>query len=184
MVIMINGSFGIGKTTVARLLRGSFPGSVIFDPEWAGMFLMRLPGWVKLKGSGSDDFQHIELWRRSAVAGARLFRLVARGPLIVPMTFSRRDYFEEVSAGIRRFDPELRAFCLKASLATVRSRLAERGSKTEGPGSEWIARRIVECVAAHREPHFGEPVDTEGRTALEVAEEIAERLRRPATTNA
>ena len=184
MVIMINGPFGVGKTTVARLLRSSLRGSLIFDPEWAGMFLMRLPRWIKLKGSGSDDFQHIELWRRSAVAGARLFRLSARGPLIVPMAFSRRDYFEEVSAGIRRFDPELRTFCLKASLATVRSRLAARGSKTEGPGSEWIARRIVECVAAHREPHFGEPVETENRTALEVAEEIIKRLQQPATTNA
>lgn len=183
MVIMINGSFGVGKTTVARLLRERLNGSIIFDPEWAGLLLMRLPGWVKLKGSGSDDFQDIELWRRSAVAGARLFRLAARGPLIVPMAFSRRDYFGEVSDGIRRFDPELRVFCLRAGVETVRSRLAARGDKTEGPGSEWIARRIAECVAAHREPHFGEPVDTEGRAAREVAEEIAERLRRPAPAN-
>jgi predicted kinase len=183
MVIMINGSFGVGKTTVARLLRERLNGSIIFDPEWAGLLLMRLPGWVRLKGSGSDDFQDIELWRRSAVAGARLFRLAARGPLIVPMAFSRRDYFAEVSEGIRRFDPELRAFCLRASLETIRSRLAARGDKTEGPGSEWIARRIVECVAAHREPHFGEPVETEDRTAREVAEEIAERLRQPAKIN-
>lgn len=183
MVIMLNGSFGVGKTTVARLLRGSLRGSLIFDPEWAGLLLMRLPRWVGLKGSGSDDFQDIELWRRSAVAGARLFRLTARGPLIVPMTFSRRDYFEEVTAGIRRFDPELRAFCLKANLSTVRRRLVGRGDKIEGPGSEWIARRIVECVNAHRDPHFGEPVETEDRTAREVAGEIIERLRQPATTN-
>jgi len=182
MVVMLNGSFGVGKTTVARLLRDSFPGSVIFDPEWAGLVLMRLPGWVKLKGSGSGDFQNIELWRRSAVAGARMFRLFARGPVIVPMTFSRRAYFDEVVTGITRFDPELRAFCLKASLATVRGRLAGRGSKIEGPGSEWIARRIVECVDAHADPHFGEPVDTEERSAREVTEEIVGRLRgQPAT---
>jgi chloramphenicol 3-O-phosphotransferase len=177
MIIMINGSFGVGKSTVARLLRDSFPGSMIFDPEWAGSVLMRLPGRIRLKGSGSDDFQDIELWRRSAVAGARLFRLIARGPVIVPMTFSRRDYFEEVAEGIRRFDPELRAFCLKASLATVKRRLAGRGSKLEGPGSGWVARRIVECADAHRDPHFGEPVDTEDRSAREVAEEIVGRLR-------
>lgn len=184
MVIMINGSFGVGKTAVARLLRGALRGSLIFDPEWAGMLLMRLPGRGGLKGSGSDDFQDIELWRRSAVAGARLFRLVARGPLIVPMTFSRRDYFEEVAEGVRRFDPELRAFCLKASLATIRRRLAGRGTKTEGPGSEWIARRIAECVEAHRDTHFGEPVETEDHTAREVAEEIMERLRQPHATTA
>jgi AAA domain len=184
MVIMINGSFGVGKSTVAKLLRRHFRGSVIFDPEWAGLLLMRLPGWIKLKGSGSDDFQNIELWRSSAVAGARLFRLMARGPVIVPMTFSRRDYFEEVAEGVRHFDPEVRAFCLRASLATVRRRLAGRGSKIEGPGSEWLARRTEECLDAHRDPHFGEPVETEDRTAREVAEEIAERLRRHASTTA
>lgn len=184
MVIMINGSFGVGKTTVARLLRSSLRGSLIFDPEWAGLLLMRLPGWVRLKGSGSDDFQDIELWRRSAVAGARLFRLAARGPLIVPMAFSRRDYFGEVVAGIRRFDPELRAFCLRAGVETVRSRLAARAGRTGGAESEWIARRVVECVAAHRDPHFGEPVETEGRTAREVAEEIVKRLRQQSTTTA
>src|SRR5947199_6633658 len=102
MVVMLNGSFGVGKSTVARLLRSSLPGSLIFDPEWAGLVLMRLPGWIRLKGSGSDDFQNVEMWRRSAVAGARLFRSIARGPVIVPMTFSRRAYFDEITSGIRR----------------------------------------------------------------------------------
>ena len=176
-VVAIDGPAGAGKSTVARLLRGSLPGSLIFDPEWAGSVLMRLPRWVRLKGSGTGDFQNIDLWRRSAVAGARLFRLAARGPLIVPMTFSRRAYFDEVTAGIRRFDPDLRAFCLRASLATVRGRLVARGTKIEGPGSEWVARRIVECADAHADPHFGEPVDTEERPAREVAEEIVGRLR-------
>src|SRR5438270_11880548 len=105
MVIMINGSFGIGKTTVARLLRRSLPGSVMFDPEWAGLVLMRLPRWIRLRGSGSGDFQNIELWRGSAVAGAGLFRLIARGPGIVPRTFSRPAYFAEGVTGITRFDP-------------------------------------------------------------------------------
>jgi hypothetical protein len=179
MVVFINGSFGVGKSTVAKLLRRSLPGGMIYDPEWARSVLMRLPVWVGLKGAGSDDFQNIELWRRSAIEGVRLFRLLARGPLIVPMTFSSRAYFEEVTSGVARHDPELRAFCLRAGLATVRRRLAGRGDRVEGRGSEWVARRIVECADAHRNPHFGEPVDTEDRTAPEVAQEIIERLRRP-----
>jgi hypothetical protein len=138
-----------------------------------------LPKWIKLKGSGSDDYQDIVLWRRSAVAGVRLFRLCVLGPVIVPMAFSRRDYFDEVIRGIEHLDSELRVFCLKASLATVKKRLVERGAKIEGPGTEWIARRIIECVEAHIDPHFGEPVDTEDRDASEVAGEIIERLRRP-----
>lgn len=179
---MINGSFGIGKTTVAKLLRASFKGSVIYDPEWAGLVLMRLPKWIKLSGSGSDDFQHIELWRRCAVSGIRLFHLFASGPVIVPMTFSCRAYFDEVRMGIERFDPEVRAFCLKASLVTVKRRLVGRGSKIEGSGSEWIARRIVECADAHRDIHYGEPIDTEDRSAREVTEAIIKRLSQQHTT--
>jgi hypothetical protein len=184
MIVVINGSFGVGKTTVARLLREAFPGSAVYDPEWAGLALMRLPRWVGLRGAGTDDFQDIELWRRLTVAGVRLFGLFADGALIVPMTFSRRDYLDEVVAGLRRHDPATRVFCLRAGLPTVRGRLAGRGTKLEGPGSQWIARRIVECAEAHRDPHFGEPVDTEGRSAREVAEHIAARLRRPDAPNA
>jgi broad-specificity NMP kinase len=182
MIVMINGSFGAGKTTVAKLLRKSLHGSVIYDPEWCGLALMRLPKWIKLKGSGSDDFQHIDLWRKSAVMGVRLFRLFASGPVIVPMTFSRRAYFDEVVTNLKRHEPELRVFCLKASLSTIRRRLVERKTKIEGAGSEWIARRIVECMEAHRDPHFGEPVDTEDRSAREVTEDIIEKLGQPRPT--
>ena len=179
MIVVINGSFGAGKTTVANLLRKALPGSVVYDPEWAGSVLMRLPKWARLKGAGTDDFQDIDWWRRSAVAGVRLFRLLASGPVIVPMTFSHRAYFDEVVAGVRRLDSGLRVFCLKASLPTVKQRLASRGVKIEGPGSEWIARRIIECAEAHRDSHFGEFVETEDRSAREVAQDITERLRKP-----
>jgi len=176
MIVVINGSFGVGKTTIAKLLCHSLPGSAIYDPEWLGFVLRRLPGWIKLKGAGSDDYQDIVLWRRAAVAGVRLSRLFASGTIIVPMAFSRRDYFDEVIRGIEPADSELRVFCLKANLATLKKRLVERGTKIEGPGTEWIARRIIECAEAHNDPHFGEPVDTEGRSAPEVAEEIIEKL--------
>ncbi|HKQ76876.1 MAG TPA: hypothetical protein VJ810_24485 [Blastocatellia bacterium] len=136
-----------------------------------------MPKWIKLNGSGSDDYQNIDLWRRSTVAGVRLFRLFASGPVIIPMAFSRRDYFDEIVRGIEALDSELRVFCLKASLATIKKRLVERGTKIEGTESEWIARRIIECVEAHDDPHFGEPVDTEHNSASEVAEEIIRRLR-------
>ena len=100
------------------------------------------------------------------------------------MTFTDRAYFDEVSTGLKETDPSLRVFCLKASLPTIRKRLVGREAKTKAAETEWIARRIVECADAHRDPHFGEPVDTEDRSAYEVAAEIAERLQQPRTTAA
>jgi hypothetical protein len=176
MIVIINGSFGVGKTTIAKLLRRSLPGSAIYDPEWVGFVLKRLPKWIKLKGADSDDYQDIVLWRRSAIRGVRLLRFIVSGPVIVPMAFSRRDYFDEVIAGIAPFDPELRVFCLKASLETLKKRLVESGTRIEGPGTEWIARRILECKEAHTDTHFGEPVDTENRSSDEVAEDLINKL--------
>ncbi len=174
MIVMINGSFGVGKTTVAKLLAEKLPGSTLYDPEWAGLVLNHLPSWLALKGSGSDDFQDIVLWRRSVIAGVRLFKLFASNSVIVPMTFSNRSYFDEVVDGLRSIDPGLRVFCLRASLATVRKRLLQRDDNEQV--SAWIVRRIVECSDAHSDPHFGEPVDTEERSAKDVAAEIAHKL--------
>ena len=178
MIVVINGSFGVGKTTIAKLLCGFLPGSVIYDPEWVGFALKRWPNWIKLHGSGTDDYQDLDLWRRSTVAGVRLFRWLASGPIIIPMAFSHYGYFDEVVRGIEGFDTELRVFCLRASLETIRKRIVTRGTEIDGPGAEWITRRAKECVVAHCDAKFGEPVDTEERSAREVTEDIVRRLRR------
>lgn len=42
MIIMINGSFGSGKTTAANLLLRMLPDSMIFDPEEIGYMLRKI----------------------------------------------------------------------------------------------------------------------------------------------
>ena len=174
-VVMINGSFGVGKTTVARELKRRIAGSVIYDPEWAGLAIQRLPSWVHLSGGRTNDFQDVDLWRRSVVAGIRLFRGIASGPVLTPMAFSRLEYLMPILSGIRSFEPRVRMFCLVASLETIRKRLHDRGTPIDGPKS-WLSRRTEECVQAHEDPRFGERVDTEERSITDVVEEILARL--------
>ena len=176
MILILNGSFGVGKTTVARLLRRRIAGSRLYNPEWAGSVLMRLPPIIKLKGSGTDDFQDIELWRKSVVRGTKLFRAAARETVIVPMAFSRRDYFDEITGGMREFDAQVKVFCLQAGLETILKRLAGRGEKIECGDAGWVVRKARECIEAHRDAYFGEPVDTENSSPGEVADEILRRL--------
>ena len=126
MIILINGSFGIGKSTVARLLRRRVPRSLVYNPEWAGSILMRLPRWIKLRGAGTDDFQDIDLWRMSVITGVRLCHAITTGAVIVPMAFSRREYFDEVVAGLKSLDSDVRVFCLRADMATILERLDAR----------------------------------------------------------
>jgi len=172
MILFLNGAFGIGKSTVARLLRERLPGSAIYDPELAGMLLMRLPRWFALEGRGTDDFQDIALWRRATVAGIRAVRAL-RGTVIVPMAFTRVDYLHEIREGAVRSDGDVRHVCLVAPLAVVEQRLAARGGVTA-----WQRRRAAECCAAHGAAAFAEQIDAAGRTAEAVAEAIAAAISR------
>jgi len=54
VILLLNGAFGIGKTTVARALVARLPRSVLFDPELIGMALQGTAG----------DFQDRKAWRR------------------------------------------------------------------------------------------------------------------------
>jgi deoxyadenosine/deoxycytidine kinase len=174
MILLINGSFGVGKTTVGRILRKRIAGSVLYNPEWTGSLLMRVP--IKFEGSGTDDFQDIDLWRKSVVSGIKIFRFIARDVVIVPMTFYRREYFDEIISGVCRFDSQVRTFCLKASFETILKRLEMRGEKIEDGESNWAARKTKECIEAHKAEGFGETINTNGLDADEVADKILEML--------
>ncbi|GLI84134.1 hypothetical protein ANABIO32_18340 [Rossellomorea marisflavi] len=51
MIIMINGAFGAGKTTLANALCKELPGSMIFDPEEVGYMLRNVIPEERGKGS-------------------------------------------------------------------------------------------------------------------------------------
>jgi deoxyadenosine/deoxycytidine kinase len=42
MIIMINGAFGVGKTTVAHRLHKSITNSMVYDPEEIGYMLRNI----------------------------------------------------------------------------------------------------------------------------------------------
>ena len=86
MVVFINGSFGIGKTTVSRLLAAQLPGSLILDPEPMGIALMHL---AAIGAPRKDDFQDLAAWRWLSARAIRLARKF-RGTVIVPMALGAR----------------------------------------------------------------------------------------------
>jgi hypothetical protein len=173
MVIFINGSFGVGKTTVSRLVVQRLPRSTLFDPETVGVVLSRLLAIWPFRPR-PDDFQDLRLWRETSVRLICLIRRL-RGAVVVPMAFSNVTYLCQFLTHVRRRDSETFHFCLTASHATVRERLNEREGR-RGP-SEWQLRRSAECCRAHERPEFAEHIATEGRLPQEVAEEIVTRIR-------
>ena len=99
MVVFINGSFGIGKTTVARLLADRLTKSAVFDPEPVGLVLSRLALLLPLR-QRTDDFQDLLLWRRICVRAIRLELRLCK-TIIVPMTFSNVAYLGEFLSHLR-----------------------------------------------------------------------------------
>ena len=175
MIILINGSFGIGKTTVAPLLRSAIEGSAICDPERIGIFLWQLPRWVPLEDRDTDDFQDMKAWRQWTVRRIRSIRLF-RPTVIVPMAFSNPDYLGEVQSGLERFDRDIRPFCLVAPIEIIHERLVGRGVDPATPAGQWAFRRAAECCAAHADAAFGEPVPAASRSPAEIAADIVARL--------
>jgi chloramphenicol 3-O-phosphotransferase len=168
MIVLLNGAFGIGKTTVARLVVKRLPGTALFDPEKIGFVLQRVR---KLIGRPVDDFQDLASWRRLLILGLRATRKIRRN-VIVPMTFSNVAYLEEVRSGIARFEPHVLHLCLVAPVEVVHDRRTRRGFDA----TEWEYRRAAECCDAHRDAAFAEHLPTAGLTAEEVADRVLARM--------
>ncbi|MBA2707879.1 MAG: hypothetical protein H0U59_08765 [Gemmatimonadaceae bacterium] len=170
MILLLNGAFGIGKTTVARALIARAPGAAIFDPETIGVLLLRA---ARLAGYAVDDFQDIRAWRRLTLFGLRVARLRA-ATVVVPMAFSNASYLSELREGIERFEPQRFHSCLVAPVEVVHARLAARGAD---PGRHaWQYRRAAECSAVHGSAGFATHVDAANRTSEELADYLLSRV--------
>ena len=166
MIILLNGAFGIGKTTVARALTARLPRAALFDPEFIGIALQR---GACLLGREVDDFQDLASWRRLTVAGIRAARAV-RTNVVVPMAFSNTAYLQEIRRGLGRFEPLLFHVCLVAPIEVVHERLRNRGEDLEA--SAWQCRRASECCAAHASDEFATHIDAAHGSPDEIAEKI------------
>lgn len=157
-IILLNGAFGIGKTTVARLLVARLQRAVLFDPEWIGIPLQRM--------TRVDDFQDLRAWRRATIAGLRVVRAF-RQHVIVPMAFSNAGYLHEIREGVSRFEPRVLEFCLVAPVEVVHERLRRRGD-----AGAWEYRRSRECCLAHQREDCGVRIDAADRPPGTIADEL------------
>src|SRR5688572_5396402 len=166
VILLLNGAFGIGKTTVARLLVPRLPRAVLFDPEIIGIALQRM---ARLTGRSVGDFQDLPAWRRLTVAGLRAARMLYPN-IVVPMAFSNVAYLEEIRRGAGRFEPDVFHFCLVAPVDVVHER--QRARRTNSRDAAWQHRRAAECCLAHQGEEFATHVVTVEREPADIAEEI------------
>ena len=126
MIIMLNGTFGVGKTTVATALQQRVVQSFIFDPEPVGMLVRTLTEGIRAGSEDTDDFQDIVLWRLLTITSAKGLYQQYQRPLIIPMTIIHPVYFSTIRSALEEVAPVYH-FCLQAPLAVIRERLLKRG---------------------------------------------------------
>lgn len=163
MIIWINGSFGVGKTTVANRLKEKINESIIYDPEEIGTYLSNTQPEKK------DDFQDYELWR--ALNYEKLKNLSTRfDTIIVTMTVTNMQYYDEIAGKLERDGIIVKQFILTASRETIIKRLDARGNSTK-----WAYNQIDRCIRSFNEIQ-GEKINTDSISVEEVVNYIIEGL--------
>ena len=175
MIILINGSFGVGKTTVAKLLVDRIPKSTLFDPEIIGFVLKRLPKFISLKGCGTEDYQDILLWRRLTTLIALMIHNSLERTIIIPMTFCKLEYLNQLRF-VLLHHAEVHHFCLIAPVEVIYERLRKRGVHSSSAEGQWVYPRTTRCCKVHRTPEFYRHIDTNGKSPSEVADDILEKI--------
>jgi hypothetical protein len=167
VILLINGPFGVGKTTVARILVGRLRRAVLFDPEHVGW-------WLRLAGSEHTDFQDDPRWPGHVVKTARVMRVFGR-TLVMPITLWRSERFDAVVRGLKEFAPTI-AFRLSAAESELRRRI---DADLKQPGARtWRLKHLRACLEAFSSGDFGLELPTDGFTAEQVATQIESAAKR------
>jgi hypothetical protein len=167
VIVWLNGTFGAGKTTTAREL-AALLGARTVDPEFVG-YLLRTAF-----PEHAGDFQDLPLWRPLVVdTTARIHEHA--GTLVIPQTVLVEAYAREIFDGLAGRGIPVAHFVLHAGPAELRRRI-EGSPDTQA--RQWRldhVERYGEALPWLR--RSGEVVVTEGKTAADVAAEIATAVR-------
>jgi hypothetical protein len=164
MIIWINGTFGSGKTTTAYELHKRVENSFVYDPERFGFVLMaNVP-----KEISKGDFQNYPLWREANYQLLKQISEEYKGTIIIPMTLTNGQYFNEIVGKLRDDGIEIKHFTLSASKQTIEKRLRKR---FEGKNS-WAYGQMAGRLKELSNEMFQTHLETDNMSIDEVVEEI------------
>lgn len=168
VIVWLNGTHGVGKTTTSALLQQLIADSRVFDAEKVGETLMDIrPGLPE-----TDNFQHWPPWRSLVVDTARRILDYTGGTLVMPMTVLVEQYWREISDGLAYHAIPVRHFLLHADQDTLRRRI--EGDTVLGP-SDFRLRYLGPYAEAFRTwlHDEAEVIDTTDLTPAQAALRIA-----------
>jgi len=171
MIVWLNGTHGVGKTTTAALVQKLIPDSRVFDAEKVGETLMD----VRPRLPETDNFQNWPPWRPLVVETARRILDYTGGILVMPMTVMVEPYWREISQGLASYDIPVRHFVLHADQITLKRRIED--DSVMGPSSFRFGHLTPYAEAFQSwlgtEAHV---IDTTERTPAQAASDIVEAV--------
>ena len=172
VIVWLNGTHGVGKTTTSAVVQQLVPDSRVFDAEKVGETLMDItPGLPQ-----TDNFQHWPPWRPLVVETARRILEYTGGTLVMPMTVLVEPYWREISTGLAQHAIPVRHFVLHADQDTLRRRIAE--DTLLGPDSPFRLKYLQPYAEAYRTwlTDEAEVIDTTELTPAQAAQQIADAV--------
>ncbi|MCC3763265.1 AAA family ATPase [Glycomyces sp. TRM65418] len=159
MIVWLNGAFGAGKTTTARLLEDALPAR-LFDAEHIGFLLRPIIGDIP-----HQDFKEWPPWRALTVETARHLLDFVGGTLVIPQSVLQHHYWTELMDGFARHDIPVHAFTLHADRDAFHTRVE---ADTDEPAArqwrldhrdayeralgEWMSTETTVIDTTHRTP--------------------------------
>lgn len=169
MIIMINGAFGVGKTSVAEALNRVLDNSMLYDPEEVGYMLRNILTTETMESAeNTGDFQDLDLWKTLTIEVAKQLILKYKRHLIIPMTIHDKERFQYIYDGFKNLDQQTYHFCLLAKEETIHKRLIERGEE-EG---NWCFQQTKKCMEAYKGKVFKTYIVTDDVDVLEIVGKI------------
>ncbi|HEX3493536.1 MAG TPA: AAA family ATPase [Streptosporangiaceae bacterium] len=129
MIIWLNGTFGVGKTTTADRLAALIPDGRVFDPETVGTMLR-----ANLADRPVTDFQDWPPWPPLVAAALIEITRMTGQNVVAPQTVLKREHLDQVLVPLRVAGLEVFQVLLDADEAVLRSRI--------GGGDEAMAWRL------------------------------------------
>jgi gluconate kinase len=134
VIIWLNGTFGVGKTSTAQRLAAMVPDSRVFDPEAVGQMLRGV-----LVDRPVGDFQDWAAWRSLVAASLIEIARMTGQHVVVPQAVLKREYFDQIFAQLRAAELDVFHVVLDAADTVLRNRI-----ETSDEAREWRLTHLDE----------------------------------------
>ena len=174
MIVIINGPYGVGKTSVAENLIKKIPSSILFDTEEIGFLLdKQIPSEIR-----SGDWIELDLWKKLVVDIGIFLRKEYNQNVIIPQTILNKSTLSYILEEFKKGGEIVYNFCLITEKEILEERLIKRIKKMGmehliGTPDFYAFERIDQCLEVFsKEKH----INISDKSVNEVSDILLSRI--------